>query len=218
MSYQWILFDLDGTITQSEFGIIESVKYALEKYDIREDSYENLLRFIGPPLYQSFREYYGMSDLEAQTAVAYYREIYEVENYKKSPLYQGIKEVIQTLYDQGKELFVVTAKPVDTALDVMNYHGLTSYFKKIYGPGRDAHKVNKSDFILQLMEDYRIEDKGSLVMIGDRHYDVKGASDLGITGIGALYGYGTREELIENGANYIATCPMDILKIIEEKS
>ncbi|SDB32875.1 HAD hydrolase-like protein [Eubacterium oxidoreducens] len=214
--YETILFDLDGTITVSEYGIIDSVKYALEKFGIVEQDEESLLRFIGPPLYYSFTHFYGMSHEDGEQAVVYYREIYEKVNYKKSPLYDGIREVIQTLYQNGKELYIVTAKPVDTSKEVLRYHNLLPYFKEIYGPSREVHTVNKAELIAKLLTEHNIEDKSKVIMLGDRHYDVKGASDIGVTAVGALYGYGSREELIENGADFLVKTPKDFLKIIEE--
>ncbi|MCR5665619.1 MAG: HAD hydrolase-like protein [Eubacterium sp.] len=216
--YETILFDLDGTITVSEYGIIDSVKYALEKFGIVEQDEESLLRFIGPPLYYSFTHFYGMNHEDAESAVAYYREIYETENYKKSPLYDGIRDVIQELYEQGKDLYVVTAKPMDTSKDVLSYNDLYQYFKGIYGPSREVHTVDKSQLIMKLLNEHHIQDKSKVLMMGDRHYDVKGASDIGVTAVGAVYGYGSREELLENGADYIAEKPMDLLNIIEERA
>lgn len=145
--YRYIFFDLDGTLIQSEFGIVDSVIYALEKFGIEGEDREDLKKFIGPALFESFQKYYHFNKEDADRAVAYYRENYEKEAIYRSPLYDGVREMLQDLQAMGKKLFVVTAKPQELAGIVLRHTGIAGYFQAVIGPDRSERKTDKAALI-----------------------------------------------------------------------
>ena len=211
--YKLALFDLDGTLTQSEFGILASAKYALEKFGIYEADQKKLKRFIGPPLYVSFSEFYGLNGADGEEAVRLYREVYEKEEYKNAPVYEGIPEALSAIKDAGAKLMVVTSKPQDMAERVVEHVGLKPFFDAIVGPGREMHTPSKTVLIERALSLAAL-DKKNAVMIGDRKFDIEGAEGAGIDSIGVLYGYGSKEELEQAGAKLFAQTPADISKLI----
>lgn len=213
--YKYIFFDLDGTITQSEFGIIRSARVALEKIGIDSsfESDDDMKKFIGPPLYNSFHDFYGMSEEDSEKAVKYYREYYEVSGLFDAPLYDGIRELVDKLFADGKKLFVVTSKPADIAKRIIEHFGLDSKFVCVIGPDRSERSPSKKELIERAISENSIVDKSKVVMIGDRKYDIEGANDAGVDSIGVLYGYGSYEELKTAGATYIVKIPKEIYEI-----
>ncbi len=211
--YKLALFDLDGTLTQSEFGILASAKYALEKFGIYEADQKKLKRFIGPPLYVSFSEFYGLNGADGEEAVRLYREVYEKEEYKNAPVYEGIPEALSAIKDAGAKLMVVTSKPQDMAERVVEHVGLKPFFDAIVGPGREMHTPSKTVLIERALSLAAL-DKKNAVMIGDRKFDIEGAEGAGIDSIGVLYGYGSKEELEKAGAKLFAETPAHISKLI----
>ena len=216
-NYKYIFMDLDGTITQSEFGIIRSARVALKKMGINTDneSDKDMLKFIGPPLYSSFHDFYGMNEEDAMKAVSYYREYYEAGGLFDAPLYDGIKEVIEKLSEDGKDVFVVTSKPGVIAERIVEHFGLSDSIISVIGPDKSEKSPKKKALIERAISENDISDKAAVVMIGDRMYDIEGANEAGVDSIGVLYGYGSREELEEAGATYIAPTPHDILSFAE---
>ncbi len=215
MRYTHIFFDLDGTLTQSEFGIIRSARHALSKFGIEEPDRDKLLRFIGPPLYYSFDKYYGISGSKCDEAVRYFQEYYDTDAYKEAPVFDGITDVLDALSAEGRTLLVVTSKPQNMADKVIEHTGLLKYFPLIVGPGAEMTDPSKAALIRKAIG-LTGADLSSVVMIGDRHYDIEGAVEAGVDSIGALYGYGSRTELKQAGATYIADTPADILRILSE--
>lgn len=213
--YNIALFDLDGTITRSDPGITESVISALERMQIPVGDPALLKRFIGPPLYDSFREFYGLSEEDAVRAVAYYREAYTQKGIFNAPLYDGVKKLLQNLHAKGIILFLVTSKPDDMARRVIAYHGIDEYFEEVIAPGRNEKSPDKAQLIQRVIEYTGTEDLSSMVMIGDRKFDTNGAFDMGVDSIGVLYGYGSRREFEENHATFIVETPEEIEKLIE---
>ena len=214
MKYRYIFFDLDGTITQSEFGIIASATYALSKFGIEEQDKSKLLRFIGPPLYYSFDKFYGICGSKADEAIKYFREYYEADAYKDAPVFEGIPQVLDSLSKEGRTLLVVTSKPNRMANRVIEHTGLKDYFHEIVGPSDEMTDPSKADLIRTAIE-ITGTDPSEVLMIGDRNYDIEGANEAGVDSAGAIYGYGTRTELELAGATYLVETPMDILKIIQ---
>ena len=203
MSYQTILFDLDGTLTEPAEGITNSVAYALAKFGITVTDREELLRFIGPPLMDSFMEYYGFDEAKARQAVAYYREYFSVKGLFENSVIQGIKELLEELQAAGKQLVVATSKPEYFSLQILEKFGLLSYFTFVAGATMDETRTRKADVIAYALEHISYEAKASTVMVGDRHHDVEGARALGLDAIGVTFGYGSREELQGAGATYV---------------
>ncbi|HCA21580.1 MAG TPA: phosphoglycolate phosphatase [Lachnospiraceae bacterium] len=215
-NYKYIFFDLDGTVTQSEFGIIRSARVALKKMgiDTSSESDKDMLKFIGPPLYNSFHDFYGMNEEDSLKAVQYYREYYEAGGLFDAPLYDGIKEVIETLSESGRDVFIVTSKPGVIAERIVEHFGLSDSIISVIGPDKSEKSPKKKALIERAMNENDITDKSAVVMIGDRMYDIEGANEVGVDSIGVLYGYGSREELEEAGATYIAPNPRDILSFV----
>ncbi len=211
--YQWIFIDLDGTLTASGTGIVNCVRYALEKFDITDASEEVLRCFIGPPLTDAFSEHFGFSEEDAKTAVLYYRERYTEIGIFENEVYPGVVQMLSELKDAGKTLILATAKPEQHAKRILKHFHLESYFDYIAGATFDHERHNKID-VLAYALNLCGASTGESVMIGDRKHDVEGAAHFGIDCIGVLYGYGNREELTNAGAKYLAHTPEEACRII----
>lgn len=210
--YRYIFFDLDGTLTRSEFGILEAAKRALAHFGIETPEDELMKRFIGPPLYVSFRDYYKMPEKDCLEAVRVYREYYEKEGVYMAPLFAGIKEMLAKLRDMGCRLMVVTSKVEHLAETVVSYEGIEEFFEGIVGPGPDGRDPDKSILIRRAMDRLNLTeaDRNEIVMVGDRFYDIEAAVETGIDSIAVLYGYGSEEELRKAGATKFVKEPSEI--------
>lgn len=214
MTKKYILFDLDGTISNSAKGVLNGVIYALSKYGINE-KFENLYSFIGPPLFDEFKRRFNMTDDEANTAVKNYREYYTKTGVYENNYYAGIEEALAKLKENGKILILATSKPEKYAKIIMDEYDFTKYFSFIGGASLTDKLRNHKDAVIEYcLSECKIENSDECIMIGDREHDVNGAKKFGIETIGVLYGYGTEEELLEAGAKYIAKTPEDICKIL----
>lgn len=212
--YKYILFDLDGTLTDPAVGITTSVAYALEKFGIKVDDISTLNHFIGPPLLDSFMEDYGFTEDQAKNAIEYYRERFRVKGLYENIVYDGILGMLKELKKSGKELILATSKPEPFAKEIMQHFGLDKYFLFIAGSNFDGTRTAKSEVIEYALENAGVIDKTSCIMIGDRKHDIAGAKKTSLDSIGVLYGYGSREELESAGATYIAETVDDITKLI----
>lgn len=195
MSYQWILFDLDGTLTDPAMGITGGVQYALGKFGIHETDRRKLYPFIGPVLIESFQNYYHFTLEQSKEAAGYFREYYERQGKFENVVYNGIPAMLRELNHAGKQLFVATLKGTNFAIEIMEHFGLADYFVGIEGQRVDGENTPKSQIILQILRKYGVQDLSRTVMVGDRGQDVIAAKEAGIHSIGVLYGYGEREEL-----------------------
>jgi len=212
--YKYVLFDLDGTLTNPEIGITSSVIYALEKFGIKVEDRKELLPFIGPPLTYSFETFYGLSKEDSELAVKYYRERFSVKGLYENEVYDGVEKMLQTLKDRGKILVIATSKPEEFTLKILEHFDLLKYFDYVAGATMDGSRGEKGDVIRYAIEISGIEDKSQAIMIGDRHYDICGAKENGLDSMGVLFGFGDYEELTKAGADYIAESVVDILKYI----
>ncbi len=201
--YETYFFDLDGTITDSSLGITNSVMFALKKFGIEECDRTKLYKFIGPPLRVSFMRYYGFSEEKALEAVACYREYYQDKGIFENKLYDGFAEMLKTLKAAGKRLVVATSKPEVYARRIISHFGLSPYFDYVAGMELDGGRETKAEVIRYALSVCGIEDLSGVLMIGDREHDVLGAKAAGIDCLGVLYGFGSREELEQAGADYI---------------
>ena len=209
--FRTVLFDLDGTLTDSAPGIKASVRYALDNLGVRDYDDAVLYKFIGPPLIWSFKEFFGMSDERAAEGLALYRYDYNERGGKyDSKLYDGLEEALIRLRDAGVKLGVATAKPEITAREVIEHFGLDKYFECVSGGNPDEKRCGKRDIILHAMDLLGEHEPAKTLMAGDREYDVKGAREAGVASIGVLYGFGTREELQNAGAEAFAASPSEI--------
>lgn len=216
MNYKYILFDLDGTITESAPGITNSVYCALTRmgYEVKDRS--GLLRFIGPPLTESMQTFYNMNMEDAQKAVEYYREYYKDKGIFENALYEGLTETLDRLKKDGKIMAVATSKPEKFAKQIAEHFGFSGYFTEIFGASMDASRIEKADVIQYALESLGVgeTEKASVLMVGDRKHDIEGAKKNGLDSMGVLYGYGNRNELEEAGADYIASTTADVANII----
>ena len=212
--YQTILFDLDGTLTNSELGITNSVAYALGKYGIQVPDKKALRVFIGPPLQDSFERFYGFSKEECLKAIDYYHEYFSEKGLYENEVYLGVPDLLASLKQAGKQLIVATSKPEEFSIQILKYFGLYDYFDFVAGATMDRKRSKKSDVIQYALEQNRITDLAHTIMIGDREHDVLGAQAQKLDSIGVLYGFGSRKELEEAGATYIAQEVGEIAKII----
>lgn len=200
---KYLLFDLDGTLTDPEKGITKAVQLALAHFGIQVEDRTRLRPFIGPPLWDQFMEW-GLSREQADEAVRVFREYYVKKGVYENREYPGIREMLESLRRAGFRLYVATSKPESTAGIVMEYFGLTDQFVYVAGSDLEGTRVRKADVIRYLLEKEKICDLSQAVMIGDRKHDVLGAKETGLDSVGVLYGYGDREELEQAGAGYIA--------------
>lgn len=201
---QVYLFDLDGTLTEPGEGITNSVMYALDKFGIHETDREALYRFIGPPLLDSFMQFYGMPQAQAERAVAAYREYFSVKGLFENRVYDGVPALLQSLRDQGKTLAVATSKPEVFTLRILDKFDLSKYFHFVGAASLDSSRSQKADVIRHTLHLCGNPAPDTVVMIGDRKHDILGAAQNGIQSVGVLYGYGDRLELETAGADAIA--------------
>ena len=200
--YSIIIFDLDGTLTDPAEGIVNSVRYALNKFSIDENHDEKILKFIGPPLHTSFEKNNNLSPDEAKQAVAYYREYYTEKGMMQNRLYDGIPEILQTLKSKGCVLFVGTSKPTIYAKKILEYFNIAQYFTDIVGSNLDLTRVDKGEVIEHILKTYELTPKGDILMVGDTHFDIEGANVCGIDSIFVRYGYGVSDEVEKHNPSY----------------
>lgn len=202
MDFQSIFFDLDGTLTDSAPGITNAIIYARKKWGLPTGPPADYYKFIGPPMPQSFQDYWGFSRPDAERFLADYREYFMEKGLFENSVYDGIPALLQSLKDQGRRLFIATTKPTESSLRIAERFGLTPYFELISGsnPERDNTKAD----VIAYARDRCQVDMSSAVMVGDRRHDVEGARACGIDCIGVTYGFGSRQELEEAGAKWIA--------------
>lgn len=212
--YEYVFFDLDGTLTDPKVGITNCVAYALEKCGIKIENKDDLTIFIGPPLYDSFREFYGFSDEEAKNAIIYYRERYEIKGWSENYVYDGVYELLSTLKLKGYKLVIATSKPENTTNMILKHFDLLKYFDFVSGASLDGTRSHKSDVINHALKSLRVTDTDKVIMVGDRKFDILGARDYNIKSIAVEYGYGNKEEFIKAKATYIVNNVLDILNII----
>jgi phosphoglycolate phosphatase len=214
MKYPYILFDLDGTLTDPGLGITNAVIYALKKFGIEGRDRSALYKFIGPPLWDSFEQFYGFSKEDAETAVLYFREYYNDIGIFENTAYSGIQDLLKVLKDGGGTLAVATSKPEITAKRVLEHFDLAGYFTFIGGSTFDGSRVKKDDVIQYVLDSCRVCDPSEAVMVGDREHDILGAKKLGLASVGVLFGYGSREELEQAGTDFIAETVADVAEFL----
>ena len=204
----WVLFDLDGTLTQSEEGIWNCAKYAAEKMGFPQPDAATLRKFIGPPLEYSFSTYMGMTKEQTVEAIRFYRERYTTVGMYENRVYPGVRVMIRTLLKAGAKLGIVTGKPAYPTGKILEHFGLDRFLTTVVC-ATDGH-AEKEHLIRQALP----EDAGEVWMVGDRCFDMEGGVKAGVHTLGAAYGYGSEEELRESGAERIAKTPREILDIL----
>lgn len=214
-SYNPILFDLDGTLTDPGEGIRNSVAHALNYYGIQMSAAE-LNRFIGPPLAEGFREFCGFSAGQAAEAVERYREYYREKGMLENRVYDGIPELLSRLREAGKILAVATSKPEVFARQILEHFHMDGYFDHIVGSCLDGTRTKKGEVIAEVFHrlGHTGPDKGACVMVGDRLHDIQGARENGLNSIGVTFGYGSLEELQQAGATHIAPSFEELARLL----
>lgn len=213
--YAYILLDLDGTITDPMEGITKSVAFALNHFGIEVNDIRELCPFIGPPLIDSFKEFYQFTDEQAHEAVAKYRERFATTGIFENKLYAGMTDFLERATQQGYTLMLATSKPSVFANRILTYFGISSYFAFVGGSGLDGSLPTKTDVIRYVLKQNDLTDLSKVVMIGDRKHDILGAKETGIASIGVLYGYGSREELTNAGADQIVQNLTELKQVLD---
>lgn len=216
--YKIALFDLDGTLTDPQKGITNCVQYALDSYGIYNQPMDILLKFIGPPLTESFMVYYGFDEEKAIEAVAKYRERFTDTGIFENKLFEGTDKMLQTLKEAGVVLCVASSKPEVFVKRILKHFEIEQYFDIVKGSLLSGERVNKHEVIQAVLDElqdivpgYKLAD---MIMVGDRLHDINGAKTIGIDSLGVAFGYGGREELENYGATYIADTMEEVTSYI----
>jgi len=214
--YNIVFFDLDGTLTESAPGITGSIAYVLDNWGIPYRDLDELHVFVGPPLHEAIKNYYSFTDDKATQFVKEFRAYYSDKGMFISSVYPGVVELLEKIKASGRKIMLATSKPEEMAIRILEHFELSKYFDEIAGATFDNSRVNKDDVIKYLLDKLPEEDRDvtKIVMVGDRKHDVLGARAVGMDCIGALFGYGSREELEGAGAKYIAETALDIYEFI----
>ena len=211
--YDTILFDLDGTLTDSGLGITKAVQYALGQMGHPVPARESLFTFIGPPLHKSFQRQYGMDEATAVEAVRQFRVYYnQMGGILENEVYAGVRELLRDLKQAGKRLMIATSKPQAAAELVMHHFGLDEFVPEIIG-GTDDTRNTKGKVIAYALREFGV-DPETAVMVGDREHDIQGAAENGIPAIGITWGYGDRAELETAGAKAVFDTPGETVDYI----
>ena len=210
--YKYILFDLDGTLIEPKEGITKCVAYALNKLNISVDNLDDLTVFIGPPLIDSFMQYYHMTLAEAKQAVVYYRERFKERGVIECELYDNVEKTLKLLKELNIKIMLATSKPEIFAGKILERFDIAKYFDLIAGATLDGTRGEKSGVIKYVLDQFEINNLSEVAMVGDRKFDILGARKNNIDSIGVTYGYAIGNELIDNSPNYIIN---DILELID---
>ena len=196
MNYKAILFDLDGTLTESGIGITKCVQLALERMGKPEPDLEKLKVFVGPPLKEQFMTYADFTAEEADQAIAYFRERYHVTGVYENAVYEGIEDMLKALKEAGYVLAVASSKPEHLVNKVLEHFHLEHYFTETVGSEMDGVRSKKSEVVEEaLLRLGMAEDRDHVLMVGDKEHDVFGARAMGLECVAVTWGYGTAEEL-----------------------
>ena len=216
-NYHTIAFDLDGTLTDPKRGLTSAFAYGLKKVGITFESVESLKKFIGPPLRDSFRDEYGLSEKDADDALMLFREYFGVYGWWDNELYEGIHDLLASLRAAGKKIVLATSKPEVYSSKILKLFGLTDYFDFAEGASFDSSRERKCDVLDYALSKVGVtapEEKAGAVLVGDTKFDIEGARICGVDSIGVTYGYGTEEDLANEGATYIAKTVAEVKRIL----
>ncbi len=201
--YRHLLLDLDGTLTDPAEGITKSVAYALQHFGIEVQDLSTLHPFIGPPLVDSFQEFYHFSPQQVQEALVKYREYFSQQGLYENEIYVGIKDFLRQANEAGLKLYLATSKPEVFARQILEHFGILNEFVFVGGALLDSSRNAKADVIRYVLSSCKLTPQDDMVMVGDRKHDILGAKAVGIDSVGVLYGYGSYEELSAAGATYV---------------
>lgn len=213
--YKYILFDMDGTITDSYEAVTRSFVYALEYYGVTDYDKSKLRLILGPPLRESFEKLFDFGREKSLAAVEKYRERYKKCFLKEHKIFPGVRELLENLQKDGFLLVLATSKPLVSAEAILEHFDLKKYFYFVGGASLDTSRDTKEKVLEYIFEKCEI-DKSQAVMVGDRCYDLIGAECIGIDAIGVLYGYGDRAELEQYPNVYLAKTPQDVYDFLSK--
>ena len=212
--YDYILFDLDGTLTDPKQGITGCVQYALHKMGIEEPDPDKLTPFIGPPLLDSFHEFYGFNEEQGWQATEYYRERFRVTGWCENEVYPGMDRLLADLKASGKKLAVASSKPQEFVEQILVHFELRPYFDVVVGSGMDGTRTKKEDVVEEALRQLMPEKYDAVAMVGDRKFDIEAAKTYHIGAVGVAYGYAAPGELDKAGADVIAETVEELGKIL----
>lgn len=212
--YDVVLFDLDGTIIDSGKGVLNAVKYALRHYRDPIPEMEELRKFMGPPLKESFMEVCGYDEKKAVEAIGVYREYYREIGIHENEVYEGMAELIADLKADGRCVIVATSKPEEFAKLILGELGIAKHFTYIAGADMAETRAEKEQVLEYALKENGIVDHSQVVMVGDRKFDINGAHAFGLDSVGVLFGYGSREEFEAAGATYIVETASELRKLL----
>lgn len=213
----YFLFDLDGTLTDPKQGICKCVQFALKGMGIVEEDLDKLEPFIGPPLTDSFMNFYGMTEEQAKTAVEIYRKRFSTIGLFENEIYEGIAVLLKELKEAGHCLAVASSKPTVFVKQILKHFEIYDYFDAIVGSELDGTRVKKEEVVEEALRQVygdREPDKAHTYMIGDRKFDVEGAKAFELKSVGVTYGYGGDEELREAGADYVVASVEELKELL----
>lgn len=213
--FEYVLFDLDGTLTDSEAGIVNAVLYTLDKYNITVNEKDELRKFIGPAIQESFSIDYGFNEEEIDEVIDTFREYYAEKGIFENKVYPGIVEVLKELKNRGKKLAIATSKPEVFTKRILDHFDLAQYFDYVAAASLDDTKIKKLQLINEVVEFFDVDDLAKVVMVGDRKQDIRGAADSGVSSIAVLWGYGSSEEIEKHKPDYVAEKVEDLLELIK---
>lgn len=218
--YQYLLFDLDGTLTDSAEGIINCVQYAMEKMGRTPLDKEELKVFVGPPLSESFQKVCGFSEEETQRAIVYYRERFRPIGMFENAVYEGIPKLLETMKENGKINLIASSKPEEFVKKILEHFDIAKYFDIVVGASMDESRNTKEAVIEEALSQLKNTDRygqysdDKCVMIGDRKYDIYGAKFFGLRNIGVSYGFAPEGELEEAGADVIVDTVEELTRVL----
>jgi phosphoglycolate phosphatase len=211
--YQHVIFDLDGTLSDSRKGIFNAYYYTFSKLALIDPGKDILKTLIGPPLQKGFADVFGLTGQRNEEAVKVFREYYSIKGLYENELYTGIKELIQQLYACGSSLYVATSKYIVYANQVLEHFGIQQYFREIAGADYSGH-ASKVDLISGIIRRNGILDPLDIVIVGDTRYDIVAATELEIDSIGVTYGFSSEEEVTRCNPDYIARKVSDLQRFL----
>ena len=211
--FEYILFDLDGTLTDPKEGITKCVQYALASVGIDEPDLDKLEPFIGPPLHESFMEFYGFDREMAMKLVEKYRERFKDTGIFENVIYPGIADMLKSLKEAGCKISIASSKPTVLVERILEHFDIRKYFDSVVGSNLDGTRTKKEEVVEEAL--YQLQClKEKTAMVGDRKFDIEGARAFGLTGIGVSFGYAAENELQEAGADYIVDTVEELQKLL----
>ncbi|MGN1194189.1 MAG: HAD hydrolase-like protein [Acutalibacteraceae bacterium] len=212
--YDYVIFDFDGTVTDTGEGILKSLQYAFKEMGDPVPDLSDLKKFIGPPIHYSFVTFYGVKEEDVGKYIEKYRERYRKIGIYECCLYDGMLDTLNKLKENGVKIGIASSKPISLIYDVMNYLKITELFDAVVGTlFDDSNHSGKKDLVLQSMAELGATDKSRVLMVGDRYFDIDGANGAGVDSCGVLFGYGNEQEFKEHGATYIVETAKEIVKL-----